>query len=480
MSKEVLVLEDYATKEISLSQKSIKEILKDSEGNLIVYSKATVKKNLLALVKKNEAEINKLIALPQLTVKEEQKLTELRKLYKDSRISLDKITKHNASVLAGASKQSKVVQEELTDIVKPVEDKITVRLAAEEARRDKAREEKENEEKERKDKIYNYIQERKEDFQVLIYKTKTFEDIAKNKDAWKVLVSSIREVLDKKEFNLQEFEEDYEEMLKDQAEVFQDKIDKLTEAKNLQDREEALAVVELTNARKGELLDYGLNYKGEANLGELSLEEYAEILVPAKVKFRAAQIEELGFTQSVSDEDIWIYSPNENIVLQTVDRKTMKMLNDEVWEAFLVESKQQIEDYNNPKEEKVEEVPATEETAAEAVVQTEAEEQPAETDEEGAVISLQKNVEAPAGLVGYLSIVDFPERNVEIAKDQPQYQTLPAYVDSKEGTITSCWELTPEQIAEVGRTGKIWLRVLTFGNPLQPVLLSVLKEDFIK
>lgn len=68
--------------------------------------------------------------------------------------------------------------------------------------------------------------------------------------------------------------------------------------------------------------------------------------------------------------------------------------------------------------------------------------------------------------------VDFPEAMVEFAKNQPEYQPLPAHVDDQ-GIVTSCWELTPAEICEIIKTKRIWLRSLTFGNALQPLLPQV-------
>lgn len=70
--------------------------------------------------------------------------------------------------------------------------------------------------------------------------------------------------------------------------------------------------------------------------------------------------------------------------------------------------------------------------------------------------------------------VDFPQRTAEIGKDQPQYETLFAHVDNSvsEVPMTSCFELTDEEIAEIVATRKIWHSQWTFGNPFQPVRMS--------
>lgn len=77
--------------------------------------------------------------------------------------------------------------------------------------------------------------------------------------------------------------------------------------------------------------------------------------------------------------------------------------------------------------------------------------------------------------------IEFEEQNFVFAKDQPQYQPLPVHVDrtKAECPVTSCWELSDDEKAEIIRTGKIYLNMWTFGNPLTPVMLSVNKSDFL-
>lgn len=71
--------------------------------------------------------------------------------------------------------------------------------------------------------------------------------------------------------------------------------------------------------------------------------------------------------------------------------------------------------------------------------------------------------------------IDFHGSNVVIAKDDPQYQPIPAHVDclSQEFATTFCWRLTWRERWQLLITGKLWQQVLTFGGPLQPQLLHV-------
>lgn len=78
-----------------------------------------------------------------------------------------------------------------------------------------------------------------------------------------------------------------------------------------------------------------------------------------------------------------------------------------------------------------------------------------------------------------MQLVEFPEQTVVIAKDQPEYEPLPAHVypNDRAGRITCCWELTDEELADLLRTKRIWHTVMTFGQSLQPQLLQVEKPD---
>lgn len=71
-----------------------------------------------------------------------------------------------------------------------------------------------------------------------------------------------------------------------------------------------------------------------------------------------------------------------------------------------------------------------------------------------------------------MSPIEFEQQNVVIAKDQPEYLPLPAHVTT-DGQVITCWEMTPDEREVFLQTGIIYLRVLTFGQHLQPVILTV-------
>ena len=65
----------------------------------------------------------------------------------------------------------------------------------------------------------------------------------------------------------------------------------------------------------------------------------------------------------------------------------------------------------------------------------------------------------------------FAQSNVVYAEDQPEYLPLPAYRDERQ-TITR-WSLTWRERLHLLLTGRLWLRQLNFGKPLQPQLPQV-------
>ena len=73
----------------------------------------------------------------------------------------------------------------------------------------------------------------------------------------------------------------------------------------------------------------------------------------------------------------------------------------------------------------------------------------------------------------------FEGANIVFGANQPEYQPLPAERVGKPetGQINTCWELSPDELKRIQETGKIWVSLLTFGQPLQPVLVSVDKPD---
>jgi len=74
--------------------------------------------------------------------------------------------------------------------------------------------------------------------------------------------------------------------------------------------------------------------------------------------------------------------------------------------------------------------------------------------------------------------IEFKEQNVVFAKDQPEYQPLPALrLDTPSGEVITCWGLSWKERLRVLFTGKVWVSLLSFNKPLTPSLLSTDKND---
>ena len=67
--------------------------------------------------------------------------------------------------------------------------------------------------------------------------------------------------------------------------------------------------------------------------------------------------------------------------------------------------------------------------------------------------------------------IKFKEHNKVYAENQPEYLPLPVYEDAEEGgRVFHCWELTFIERVKILFTGRLWINVLNFHKPLQPIL----------
>ncbi|MBU0906602.1 MAG: hypothetical protein KKE05_00425 [Nanoarchaeota archaeon] len=71
-----------------------------------------------------------------------------------------------------------------------------------------------------------------------------------------------------------------------------------------------------------------------------------------------------------------------------------------------------------------------------------------------------------------MRIIEFNGCNTIYAEHQPEYLPLPAH-KTEDGLVTSCWGLSWLERLKILFTGKMWLSVLTFNKPLQPLMMSV-------
>lgn len=73
--------------------------------------------------------------------------------------------------------------------------------------------------------------------------------------------------------------------------------------------------------------------------------------------------------------------------------------------------------------------------------------------------------------------IKFDGANVVYGAEQPEYIPLPAQRNPKTGVVLSCWKLTPQELKKIQETGVIWVEMLTFNQPLQPIRLDCEKPD---
>lgn len=74
--------------------------------------------------------------------------------------------------------------------------------------------------------------------------------------------------------------------------------------------------------------------------------------------------------------------------------------------------------------------------------------------------------------------VSFKHQNIVFAKDQPEYQPLPALrIDSPQGEVISCWKMSFKERIKVLFTGVVWLSLLSFNKPLTPSFMAVNRKE---
>lgn len=74
--------------------------------------------------------------------------------------------------------------------------------------------------------------------------------------------------------------------------------------------------------------------------------------------------------------------------------------------------------------------------------------------------------------------IKFKDYNSEFAKDQKQYNALPALkIEGPEGHVITCWKLTFKERVRVLLLGVVWLDLLTFNKPLTPIYMSTKRKD---
>ncbi len=71
-----------------------------------------------------------------------------------------------------------------------------------------------------------------------------------------------------------------------------------------------------------------------------------------------------------------------------------------------------------------------------------------------------------------MSPIEFEEQNVVFAESQPEYLPLPAYRTPDGREVTACWGMSWRERLRVLMTGRVYVTLLTFGQPLTPSIVS--------
>lgn len=75
-------------------------------------------------------------------------------------------------------------------------------------------------------------------------------------------------------------------------------------------------------------------------------------------------------------------------------------------------------------------------------------------------------------------VIGLEEHEVVVAKNSAVYLPLPALVFNN-GMVMSRWEFTQEERAAIAAGADLFVKVLTFGDRLQPMKFAVIDRDVL-
>lgn len=81
-----------------------------------------------------------------------------------------------------------------------------------------------------------------------------------------------------------------------------------------------------------------------------------------------------------------------------------------------------------------------------------------------------------------MKAIEFPEVNVRIGENQPQYETIPAHVnyyeDNQINEVIMCFEFDEAERKQIAETGQIWHTVLQpVHSFFHPIHMEVTKPE---
>jgi len=324
--KETAVEKVIGTREVSVTRKSVKELIGNSEGTLVNVDFVEVKKNLEALVKKHKAEVTRISRLKDLSPEDVKKAEALMKEHRDNRYALQNVRDHNSSVLASVSKTHKAEIEKVIEIVRNPENIILGALEAHKERERAIQEEIDRENEKRKYLLQKAVEDSEDVLKEIINK---FTDYRSKESIVNEFQTKISELMGS--IQSDDYTSAFEFMTERLSDDLQLKIDDLKVKFDRDEAQRLQRISDLKSSRMEKLFDYNTKYKGEKPLGELSTNEWTEILTTAILEFRGAELESMGFSDTQKGGAREFLCENGNKV--TVEHDRMVGYDDAEWEA---------------------------------------------------------------------------------------------------------------------------------------------------
>lgn len=245
-----------STTDIAEHKVKLKEVLKGSEGELIILQDFDqTKESLLAIANKYK----------DLTVTREnfEEGKTARAEIREMRYGLQNISKHNNELINKAKSEMKETMETLIEILKPTEDKIHDQIKAIEDEKKLEKERKEKEEAERVAKVNREIADARVKFEKLVSFGRTDDDI----EQFYSLVDDLEERNSKEEF--QEFGFEIDNLLHEYNDRLQELRDRVQKIKDDAEQEKKNQILKVELERRNKFHQLGLlendgnySYKG--------------------------------------------------------------------------------------------------------------------------------------------------------------------------------------------------------------------------
>lgn len=303
----------------------IKSLIKANEGKYIAYENdETLKRKLEKIAYIHKKFIDSIDKEKPLTDEQKKGLEKISKYNRTTRYAIQNIRDHNASVITKTQKDKKELQNNFIAVIEPNELSSDDLLKADRERAEKL-------EAERKERIQLLIDEVEVKLQTVIDETTTYEIIdEKIEEFTKIAMEA------KAEKDFEDMLTDFNTMVLEKTEKFDGVVNEITGNHEKNEANKERDAANLKAERMEELFDYNFKYKGEKPLGELTPEEYFEILKPQRFAARKTELEEIGF--DFWDEEGFAYSQYE----QKFSIEEVEKMETEKWKTEIADIKELI------------------------------------------------------------------------------------------------------------------------------------------